>query len=187
MRKTTRSIALLACLVGAAGCTGTPSELSAEPGQVTVSSFSPIAAATIRGAEAFQEPIYLEIWGGGPTAVRLEARGYLRAGGREGHYELTEKADAAGAWEDYFQDNIPVYYFPIGQRELVEIRDVSELPATAGSKRVLFSYRKAPNRLGAELLESGSSLREIESGRLAEGRAFFIEHDDGWRMGILQL
>jgi hypothetical protein len=179
-----RTLTLCLWLALAAGCSGSADGEA----EVAVTLLAPpVAAAAIRDSEAFREPLLLEIWADGPTAKNLEACGYLRAGDREGHFELTGKAGEIGAREDFFQDDIPVYYFPVGRRELVEIREITDMPAAAGSKRVIFSYRKAPNPLGEELLEAGSRLRQVDPDHLREGRAVLIPRDDGWRMAVLEL
>jgi hypothetical protein len=162
-----------------------------EPTPSPTESLAPTDGTMTRAIEAherFSEPIFVEVWanGKGPTTDALVSRGLLEPAGKGEVLKLTESGKKLGVREDYFQDNIPIFYVPVGHRELIEVVPVggSQLKSVT---EVSFTYRNAPSKLGAELVASGSRAGELDGQVVRTGRAMLGMIDEGWRISNLQL
>ena len=147
-------------------------------------------SAMIKIDETFREPVTIEFHSihESPTAVQLASQGYLRRteGGRI-KFRVTDKGRASGFRMAEFEEKIPIYVAAIAEFELVRIVDISDAPSRAATKQVTFTYRRAPNAVGRDLLAAGSSLRELHDDTLFNGNAQIARHEDGWRVQSLQL
>ena len=172
-------------LVLAFGCAAPRPEVAPE---VDSAPADTVMSDAIRADERFREPIYVEVWanGRGPTTDALVERGFLRPPGEGQTLKLTEHGKKLGVRENYFQDDIPVFYVPVGHRELLEV-----VPVGGGSlqsvREVSFTYRNAPSELGAELVASGSRAAELDGQVVRTGRAMLGLIEDRWRISSLQL
>ena len=90
-----------------------------------------------------------------------------------------------GVRETYFDESLPVFYFPVGRRELIRVTRIA-VSEVADWREVRFTYREAPDELGTELLAAGCRSLNLRAGTL-EGRSLLVPSGRGWTVPLLDL